>query len=194
MKRVPPVAALAIFSLLAGSVAAAGTGSPPSGQEAGAAGDASGSGSDHWVDARSAKGGFSARMPGVYLDFSRGDVQQGEKVALNGFHTVLPGAFGTVQVWDVVCVDHLERTPTAEAAFDYATNDHEVNGMLRWRRRSDVAGHPALDFAAGDGKRVVRSRVISFGKRVCTIAVNYSLLDPVSDAEAERFIASFKSH
>ena len=152
-------------------------------------------GSEGWREARSGSGGFSVQMPAPFTDFNRtGGEKDGEAVTINGLEAIVPAAFGTVQTWQAVCVDYLARVPTEDWAFSDATIEHEANGNLRWKRRLSVDGHPALDFAVSDGKRSVRSRVILLGRRVCTTAVNYPLVDPISDADAERFVASFKAH
>jgi hypothetical protein len=189
VKRAPGIAALAALWLLAAPISVAGT--DPAAPEASP--EAVAPGPDGWFDARSIHGGFSVRMPARFNDIRRsGGQKDGEPVNVNALEAVVLAAFGTVQTWEAVCIDHLERVPTAEAAFADATDEHETNGFLRWRRRSSFAGHPALDFAVSDGKRSIRSRVIVIGKRVCTAAVNFPVLDPVADADAEKFLASFK--
>ena len=183
MKRVPRIAALALW-LSAAPVLAA---DPTPGT-----GDAPTPGPDGWFDARSIQGGFSVRIPARFNDFSQGGEKDGQPVKVNALEAIIPVAFGTVQTWEAVCIDHLGPAPTVESAFADATSEHQENGNLRWQRRTTFAGYPALDFAVSDGKRQVRSRVIVIGKRVCTAAVNYPVVDPVSDADTEKFLASFK--
>jgi len=190
VERISTLAALVAVSLLAvPSLGAA---------EAGAGGEASQPaaappGPDGWFDARSSYGDFSIRMPARFVDSHRTGAQvDGETVTVDSVQAVVQASFGAVQTWQAVCVAHLDRPQTADAAFTEATSEHETNGFLRWRRRSSVDGHPALDFAVSDGKRSLRSRVIVIGKRVCTAEVNYPVFDPVSDADSEKFLASFK--
>lgn len=191
MTRISPLAAIAAVVLLAvpalgaaGEAGGDGGAGPPSKDEPGP---------DGWFDARSSYGAFSVRLPGRFVDSHRTGAQQGgEAVDVDSVQTIVQVSFGAVQTWQAVCVVHLERPPTAEAAFAEATNEHETNGFLRWRKRSSIDGHPALDFAVSDGKRALRSRIIVIGKRVCTAEVNYPVFDPVSDADSEKFLASFK--
>jgi hypothetical protein len=191
MERARAIAMLGVASLLAAS--ALGAGIEPGGGIEESKPSTEAPGPDGWFDARSTHGAFSVRVPAPFVDIHRvGGVQDGEKVNVDVVQVVVQASFGTVQTWQAACVEFLERAPGTEAAFANATDEHASNGHLLWRRRYSFAGHPALDFAVSDGQRSVRSRVIVLGKRVCSAAVNYPVLDPISDADSEKFLASFK--
>jgi len=147
---------------------------------------------DDWYEGTPPDGSFHVRAPVPFETFAQRDSGGPEsKAHTQGVRASQAGAFDAVTKYVASCVVDPDDRRKDEVRVQETLGRWAEQADFAYRRPVKTGNTPGVEFQMSDPSKTLRVRVFPARDRVCTVLVQWNPYAKPSEADIDRFFASF---